>query len=151
MLFFPFFWAFFHFSLAPVDVIGSMWPPLGIKFFESLDPFMLPVLNTVTLLCSGVTIINAHRAIITGYKTMLVNSMFAAILYGLFFSLLQLIEYCLTKYTINDGTFGSVFFMLTGLHGFHVIVGTVLLTVAYVRIVNNTFSTHHHVGFEAAA
>ena len=63
----------------------------------------------------------------------------------------QLIEYCLTKYTINDGTFGSIFFMLTGLHGFHVIVGTVLLAIAYIRVVYQTFSTNHHIGFEVAA
>jgi len=151
MLFFPFFWSFFHFSLSPVDVIGATWPPVGVKGLEALDPLLLPVLNTVTLLFSGIAVVGAHRAIISGHRVMLLNSMAVAISYGIFFSLLQLIEYCLTQYSINDGTYGSVFFMLTGLHGFHVIVGTILLVISYVRIAEKTFSTDHHFGFEAAA
>lgn len=147
MLFFPFFWAFFHGSLAPTLAIGATWPPIGIKHAEVLNPFMLPLVNTVVLLCSGVAIVGAHRAIIAGYKTMVLNMMYIAISFGILFSWLQFIEYGLTKFTINDGLYGSVFFMLTGLHGFHVMVGTVLLAIAYVRTINNNFSTTHHVGF----
>lgn len=151
MLFFPFFWAFFHGSLAPSIAIGSVWPPVGIKDIEVLNPFMLPLVNTVVLLCSGVAIVGAHRAIIAGYKTMVLNTMYIAISFGILFSWLQFLEYGLTKFTINDGLYGSVFFMLTGLHGFHVIVGTTLLIISYVRAANNGFSTTHHVGFETAA
>lgn len=112
---------------------------------------MLPLLNTVVLLCSGVAIIGAHRAIITGHKTMILNTLYTAISLGILFSLLQFLEYGLTKFTINDGLYGSVFFMLTGLHGFHVIVGTTLLIISYFRTADSNFSTSHHIGFETAA
>jgi heme/copper-type cytochrome/quinol oxidase subunit 3 len=151
MLFFPFFWAFFHGSLSPAVTIGAVWPPVGIKDLETLDPFMLPLVNTLVLLCSGVAIVGAHRAIINGHKGILINMMYLAISYGIFFSWLQFLEYGLTKFTINDGLFGSTFFMLTGLHGFHVIVGTTLLLISYWRSAINNFSTKHHIGFETAA
>jgi len=151
MLFFPFFWAFFHGSLSPAVALGAIWPPVGIKGIETLDPFMLPLVNTLVLLCSGVAIVGAHRAIIYGHKSIVFNMMYLAISFGIFFSWLQFIEYGLTKFTINDGLYGSVFFMLTGLHGFHVIVGTTLLLISYWRIAINNFSTKHHIGFETAA
>jgi heme/copper-type cytochrome/quinol oxidase subunit 3 len=151
MLFFPFFWAFFHGSLSPAVAIGAIWPPVGIKGIETLDPFMLPLVNTLVLLCSGVAIVGAHRAIIYGHKSIAINMMYLAISFGIFFSWLQFLEYGLTKFTINDGLYGSVFFMLTGLHGFHVIVGTTLLLISYWRIATNNFSTKHHIGFETAA
>jgi len=151
MLFFPFFWAFFHGSLSPSVSLGGVWPPVGIKGIETLDPFMLPLVNTLVLLCSGVAIVGAHRAIVYGHKSMVINTMYLTISFGIFFSWLQFLEYGLTKFTINDGLFGSVFFMLTGLHGFHVIVGTTLLLIVYWRAVVNSFSTKHHIGFETAA
>jgi len=150
MLFFPFFWAFLHFSLAPSVFIGAVWPPFGLEK-EILDPFMLPLVNTVTLLCSGVTLISSHRSIIHGNKSYTVNMLYLTIIWGILFSWLQFIEYGLTSYTINDGVFGSTFFMLTGLHGFHVIVGTCLLIISYWRVINKMFSTKHHVGFETSA
>lgn len=151
MLFFPFFWAFFHGSLSPAITIGGIWPPVGIQNLEVLNPFMLPLVNTVVLLCSGVAVVAAHRAILSGYKTMIINTMYLAISFGILFSWLQFLEYGLTKFTINDGLYGSVFFMLTGLHGFHVIVGTTLLVISYWRTIQNNFSTQHHIGFETAA
>jgi heme/copper-type cytochrome/quinol oxidase subunit 3 len=151
MLFFPFFWAFFHGSLSPSIALGAIWPPVGIKGLETLDPFMLPLVNTLVLLCSGIAIVGAHRAIIYGHKSIVINMMYLAISFGIFFSWLQFLEYGLTKFTINDGLYGSVFFMLTGLHGFHVIVGTTLLLISYWRIAINNFSTKHHIGFETAA
>lgn len=151
MLFFPFFWAFFHTSLAPTIAVGCVWPPVGIKGLETLNPFMLPFVNTVVLLTSGVSLVAAHRAILGGCRETLVNSLFITILLGILFSWLQFIEYGITKYTINDGTFGSTFFMLTGLHGFHVIVGTCLLMATYIRSVLNHFSKQHHILFECAA
>lgn len=151
MLFFPFFWAFFHGSLSPAIALGAIWPPVGIKGIETLDPFMLPLVNTLVLLCSGIAIVGAHRAIIYGHKSIVFNMMYLAISFGIFFSWLQFLEYGLTKFTINDRLYGSVFFMLTGLHGFHVIVGTSLLLISYWRIAINNFSTKHHIGFETAA
>ena len=147
MLFFPFFWAFFHGSLSPAVALGAVWPPVGIKGLETLDPFMLPLVNTLVLLCSGVAVVGAHRAIIYGHKSVVINMMYLATSFGIFFSWLQFIEYGLTKFTINDGLYGSVFFMLTGLHGFHVLVGTTLLLISYWRVTSNNFSNKHHVGF----
>lgn len=151
MLFFPFFWAFFHGSLSPTIALGVTWPPIGIKNLEVLNPFMLPLVNTLVLLCSGIAIVGAHRAIIYGHKILTFNMMYLAISLGIFFSWLQFLEYGLTKFTINDGLYGSIFFMLTGLHGFHVIIGTSLLLISYWRIANNNFSVNHHIGFETAA
>jgi heme/copper-type cytochrome/quinol oxidase subunit 3 len=151
MLFFPFFRAFFHASLAPAITIGGVWPPEGIRLEETLDPFMLPLVNTVVLLTSGVALVAAHRAIIAGCKIVVVNGLYIAASLGILFSWLQYLEYGLTKYTITDGMFGSTFFMLTGLHGFHVFVGTCLLLIAYWRTVQNHFSRDHHALFEFAA
>lgn len=88
MLFFPFFLAFFHGSLSPSSDIGMVWPPKGIS---TLDPFMLPFVNTVVLLSSGIAIVSAHKAILAGYKTMVLNSMYIAISFGLLFSWLQFV------------------------------------------------------------
>jgi len=151
MLFFPFFWAFFHASLSPAITVGNVWPPEGIRFEETLDPFMLPLVNTVVLLTSGVALVAAHRAIIAGYKPIVLNGLYIAISLGILFSWLQYLEYGLTKFTITDGMFGSTFFMLTGLHGFHVIVGTCLLLISYWRAVQDQFSKQHHLLFEFSA
>ena len=151
MLFFPFFWAFFHASLAPAVSIGGIWPPEGIRLEETLDAFMLPLVNTVVLLTSGVALVAAHRAIIAGCRPIVLNGLYIAISLGILFSWLQYLEYGLTRYTINDGLYGSTFFILTGLHGFHVIVGTCLLLIAYWRAVQNQFSRQHHALFEFAA
>lgn len=147
MLFFPFFWAFFHGSLAPATSLGSIWPPVGIKGLEILDPFMLPLVNTIVLLGSGIALVGAHRGILYGHKGKTTKALFIAISLGIFFSWLQFLEYGLTKFTINDSLYGNIFFMLTGLHGFHVIIGTILLTISYWRLLKNNFSTMHHVGF----
>ena len=151
MLFFPFFWSFFHGSLSPAITTGGVWPPEGIRFEETLDAFMLPLVNTVVLLTSGVALVAAHRAIIAGCKPIVLNGLYAAISLGILFSWLQYLEYGLTKYTITDGMFGSTFFALTGLHGFHVIVGTILLLISYWRAVQNHFSRQHHALFEFSA
>jgi len=148
MLFFPFFWAFFHGSLSPAVSIGAVWPPVGLQV---LDPFMLPFVNTVVLLSSGVATVAAHRSIVAGYHQVAANAVFLAVIFGLFFSWLQFLEYGLATYTINDGLFCSVFYMLTGPHGFHVIVCSILLVIAYCRLINKNFSQEHHVGFEVAA
>ncbi len=86
MLFFPFFWAFFHGALSPAVAIGGVWPPTGIKGAEVLDPFMLPMVNTIVLLCSGVAVVAAHRAILSGYKDIVLNMLYLAISFGIFFS-----------------------------------------------------------------
>lgn len=116
MFFFSFFWAFFHCSLSPAIAIGFIWPPLGII---TLDPFSLPLLNTIILLSSGVTITCAHRAIIVGERNATTNGLISTIFYGIVFTFIQIYEYNVAPFSINDGIWGSLFFMLTGFHGFH--------------------------------
>jgi cytochrome c oxidase subunit 3 len=150
MLFFPFFWAFLHGTLSPSIALGGVWPGPGLEQ-EVLSPWRLPLVNTTVLLSSGVALVSAHRSILAGYRQMVLNSLCVAILLGILFSWLQFIEYGLTLFTISDGLYGSTFFMLTGLHGFHVIVGTWLLLIAYWRVSQDHFTRTHHVGFETAA
>jgi len=148
MFFFAFFWAFFHSSIAPAVSIGAIWPPKGI---ETLNPLHLPLANTIILLSSGVATVWAHRALIAGYKDEAMLSLVIACGYGLLFSWLQFLEYGLAGFAINDGIYGSVFYMATGFHGFHVIVGTTLLLFTYWRLSRDHFSRERHLGFEAAA
>jgi cytochrome c oxidase subunit 3 len=116
MFFFSFFWGFFHCSLSPAIGIGFIWPPVGI---DTLDPWGLPLWNTVILLSSGITVTCAHRAIIAGERSSTTNGLIATIVYGLIFTIVQAYEYNVAPFSINDGIFGSLFFMLTGFHGFH--------------------------------
>ena len=116
MFFFSFFWAFFHCTLSPSVGIGCVWPPEGIS---TLDPWGLPLWNTVILLSSGVTLTCAHKAILAGERSTTTNGLFATIIYGTIFTFIQAYEYNVAPFSINDGIFGSLFFMLTGFHGFH--------------------------------
>jgi len=148
MFFFAFFWAFFAASLAPTIEIGTVWPPKGISVF---NPFEVPLLNTLILLCSGATITYSHHAITAGNKAEAVWSLILTILLAVIFTGFQVFEYTTANFNITDGIYGSTFYMATGFHGFHVFIGTVALTVTLVRMVMNHYSTEHHFGFEAAA
>ena len=145
--FFSFFWAFFHSSLAPSLSIGFVWPPVGII---TLDPWGLPLWNTIILLSSGVSITCAHRAILAGERSATINGLIFTILYGIIFIFVQAYEYSVAPFSINDGIFGSLFFMLTGFHGFHILVGTIFLIVCLYRQINYHFTRRHHVGLEAS-
>ena len=147
MFFFSFFWAFFHCSLSPNVGVGSIWPPLGIV---SLDPWGLPLLNTVILLSSGVTITCSHKGILAGERTTTTNGIITTVMYGVIFTFVQAYEYNLAPFSINDGIFGSLFFLLTGFHGFHVLVGSIFLVVCLYRQINYHFTRRQHVGFECA-
>lgn len=148
MFFFSFFWAFFHSSLAPGVGIGCIWPPFGIV---ELDPFMVPLLNTLLLLTSGVTITWAHRAFFSGCLEDVFFGLSLTILLGIIFTGFQSFEYVTSEFSINDGIYGSVFYMATGFHGFHVIVGTLFIFFCLLRQINHHFTVEHHFGFEAAA
>lgn len=152
MFFFGFFWAFFHCSLAPSVAIGAIWPPVGI---EVLNPWGLPLLNTVILLSSGVSITWAHRALIIGgsqkARQDVLTALIITISFGIIFTLCQLYEYSSAPFSINDGIYGSIFYMATGFHGFHVLIGTIFLIVTFFRHIFYHFTATHHVGFEAAA
>ena len=148
MFFFSFFWTFFHVSTSPAVGIGCVWPPKGI---EVLNPWHLPLANTVILLSSGVCTVWSHRALIGGFREQAALGLYAACMYGLLFSWLQFLEYGLATFAINDSVYGSIFYMATGFHGIPVIVGTIMLTIAYMRVAKNHFSRTRHLGFEVAA
>jgi heme/copper-type cytochrome/quinol oxidase subunit 3 len=226
MFFFSFFWSFFHYSVSPSVWIGNTWPPLGIK---TINPWGLPLLNTVILLSSGVTVTWAHKAILptsrqeieklyapyfdektnryyitlntvtnfehqeffetvrnllffhnkAAYKELLVADLVdgltlslnfkmldlvvrsqkrhevtlaltSTVLYGLLFTALQLHEYNHAPFSMNDSVYGSIFYLTTGFHGFHVIIGTLFLIVCLIRHIYYHFTSEHHLGLEMA-
>ena len=148
MFFVGFLWAYFHSSLAPAIQIGCVWPPAGIT---PIDPFGIPLLNTFILLTSGITLTICHHSIIHGYFILARDSILVTIIYALIFTVEQFFEYLHSSFNINDGIYGSTFFMLTGFHGFHVIIGTIFIGVCSIRLVLGHFTSTHHVGFESAA
>lgn len=148
MFFFAFFWAFFHSSLSPVFNIGGIWPPESIELFSTSG---IPLTNTFFLLSSGVTVTWAHHALINRAKKQFIVALLWTLILALIFTSLQALEYFESPFTISDGVYGSCFFMTTGFHGFHVIIGTIFLFVSLVRLVFSHFTNSHHFGFEAGA
>lgn len=143
-----FFWAFYHSSLAPTPELGGYWPPAGII---PLNPLEVPLLNTSVLLASGVSITWAHHSLIEGNRKHIIQALFITICLGLYFTVLQASEYYETSFTISDGVYGSTFFIATGFHGLHVIIGSTFLIVCLLRQLKFHFTSNHHFGFEAAA
>jgi cytochrome c oxidase subunit 3 len=111
----------------------------------------VPLLNTLLLLCSGATVTYSHHAITAGKKTDAVLGLIFTVVLATLFTALQAFEYVSATFTISDGIYGSTFFMATGFHGFHVLIGTIFLTVCLFRLALNHFTIQHHFGFEAAA
>lgn len=146
--FFAFFWAFFHSRLAPTPELGCCWPPIGVT---PINPFSIPLLNTAVLLASGVTVTWAHHCLIEGKRTGAIQALILTISLGIYFTLLQLGEYISAPFTIADGIYGTTFFVSTGFHGLHVIIGTTFLSICLLRTTLWHFSSGHHFGFEAAA
>ncbi len=146
--FFAFFWAYFHRRLAPTPELGSCWPPHGLQV---LNPFQVPLLNTAVLLASGVTVTWAHHSIIENKRTEGLQALSLTVLLGIYFTVLQAEEYFEASFTIRDRAYGSTFFVATGFHGLHVLVGTTFLIICLIRLYANHFSSNHHFGFEAAA
>jgi len=189
MFFFSFFWAFFHASLSPSIVLGSVWPPIGINV---LSPLHLPLLNTVILLSSGVAVTISHFAIccltnkwifvrvpeywmfkakaiwaraipnwheveqtvISDDEVEIVEiselALIVTIILAFEFTCCQMYEYNEALFYINDGIFGSTFYLATGFHGLHVLIGTIFLCVCLGRMFNQHFLVSHHLGFEMA-
>ena len=170
MFFAAFFWMFFEMSVfnearAAIPQVGnwtdtaaawSTWPPKGI---EVLSPWELPLLNTVTLLLSGCTVTWAHHALQVGDRKGAKLALAITIVLGVFFTAIQAYEYnhilhehlFFNEEAVNSGLYGSIFFMATGFHGFHVLIGTIFLTVCLIRLLRGDFTPEKHFGFEAAA
>lgn len=140
------FWAFFHSSLAPTIEIGGSWPPIGIT---PLDPFSIPLLNTLLLLSSGAFVTYGHHALIAGDRRGALIGTFLTVVLAVIFTSLQYFEYSEAAFSISDGVYGSAFYASTGLHGIHVIIGTIFITVGLYRIFNYQLTATHHVGHEA--
>nr|YP_010172670.1 cytochrome c oxidase subunit III [Mnais tenuis]QSH89867.1 cytochrome c oxidase subunit III [Mnais tenuis] len=148
LFFFSFFWAYFHSSLSPAVELGSMWPPMGVAPF---DPMSIPMLNTSILLASGVTVTWAHHSLMEKNKSQTTQGLFFTVVLGIYFTILQGYEYMEAPFTIADSVYGSSFFVATGFHGLHVLIGTTFLAVCLMRHMKHHFSSEHHFGFEAAA
>ncbi len=147
MLFFAFFWAFFDASIKPSFAIGGVWPPEGI---EPLNPWGIPLLNTVILLSSGATVTWAHNAMLWGSKKSTQQALGLTIFLAFIFTCLQVYEYIYCPFSMSSSVFGSVFFLATGFHGLHVCIGTIFLFINFLRISKNHFTKQHHIGFETA-
>jgi cytochrome c oxidase subunit 3 len=145
MFFAAFFWAFFSSSLFPV---GGVWPPKGIHPF---NPWEVPFLNTLILLTSGTTVTWAHHALLENDRKGLIQGLGITVLLGIAFTSLQAYEYSHAAFGFKDGIYPSTFFMATGFHGAHVIIGTTFLAVNFFRAIAGQFTPRQHFGFEAAA
>lgn len=132
----------------PNPELGGCWPPTGI---HPLNPLEVPLLNTSVLLASGVSITWAHHSLIEGNRNPMLQALFITIALGVYFTLLQASEYYEAPFTISDGVYGSTFFVATGFHGLHVIIGSTFLIVCFFRQLKYHFTSNHHFGFEAAA
>nr|AXS65117.1 cytochrome c oxidase subunit 3 [Elateroidea sp. 6 KM-2017] len=148
MFFLSFFWGFFHSSLAPTIDLGMIWPPKSITPF---NPTQIPLLNTLILITSGVTVTWAHHSLMENNYKQTVYGLALTIILGIYFTALQAFEYIEAPFTIADAAYGSSFFMATGFHGIHVMIGTMFLLTCLLRQSKNHFSPTHHFGFEAAA
>ncbi|MFA5538687.1 MAG: cytochrome c oxidase subunit 3 [Gemmobacter sp.] len=155
MFFTAWFWSFFKHALYPIhpDGISPMvdgpWPPAGI---ETFDPWHLPLINTLILLCSGAAATWAHHALAhENNRRDLVTGLALAIALGVLFTLFQAYEYSHAGFGFAGNIYGANFFMATGFHGFHIVIGTIFLTVCLVRAIKGHFTQQQHVGLEAAA
>lgn len=142
--FLAFFWAYLHCALSPNVELGSSWPPPGLS---SLSPLHVPLLNTIVLLCSGATVTWSHSSLCSGQFPSCFFSLLLTVALGVFFSLLQGFEYYQSSFCISDGAYGSCFYLATGFHGLHVLIGTLFLGVSLFRVAALHFTPSRHLGF----
>jgi cytochrome c oxidase subunit 3 len=148
MFFSAFFWAYYSAALYPPEVLGGVWPPANIKTF---NPFDMPFIMTLILLLSGTTVTWAHHAVLENNQKDMVKALACTVALGFSFSLCQAYEYSHAAFSLKSGMFGSTFFMATGFHGLHVIIGTIFLAVCLWRANKGHFTSDSHFGLEAAA
>ncbi|MEM7620195.1 MAG: cytochrome c oxidase subunit 3 [Pseudomonadota bacterium] len=166
MFFVAWFWAYFDAAFFPNDIrtiastdlvvglvnraeaTGGQWPPVDVKTF---DPWSLPLINTLILLLSGTTVTWAHHALLENNRQGLIWGLSLTVFLGLIFTALQILEYSHAAFSFSGSLYGATFYMATGFHGFHVIVGTICLAVMLFRAYAGHFTPKSHFGFEAAA
>jgi cytochrome c oxidase subunit III len=155
MFFFAFFWAFFNASLFPIlpledvwEMGKGVWPPEGIVTF---DPFDLPLINTLILLLSGTTVTWAHHALLERKNEQVIQALWYTVGLGFVFTLFQAYEYGHAAFGLTDGIYATTFYLATGFHGLHVIIGTLFLAVCLVRAYKQQLTPENHLGFEFAA
>ena len=156
MFFVAWFWAYFNVALFPdaakevlrTEFIGGVWPPKNI---ETFDPWHLPLLNTLILLTSGTTVTWAHHALLEGDRDAVKKGLWLTILLGALFTCVQAYEYSHAAFGFKGNIYGATFFMATGFHGAHVLIGTIFLTVCLARVYAGQFTPKQHLGFEFAA
>lgn len=146
LFFLAIFWAYFHSTLSPTIEVGAQWPPMGI---DAINPFELPLLNTVILLSSGVTVTYAHHSLIQGNRSGSLYGLIFTLILAILFTALQGVEYSVSGFTFSDGVFGSCFYFGTGFHGLHVIIGTIFLAVGFWRTLAYHLTENHHLGLES--
>jgi len=146
--FVSFFWAYYDSRLAPSTELGMLWPPLGIL---PLEVYSIPLLNTIILLSRGVTVTWAHHSLINNFFFQALFRLLFTVVLGVYFLAMQYFEYCEGAFSISDGVYGSTFYLATGFHGFHVIVGTLFLFYVSLLILRGVLTYCHHFSFEAAA
>lgn len=166
MFFVAWFWSFFEFTIfqgarvgdtfdasnplyaEALQAVGGQWPPQGVEVF---DPFHLPLMNTLILLLSGTTVTAAHHALQHDNRRTAIGMLAITIILGVCFTGLQVLEYAHAGFSYDGTIYGSAFFMATGFHGAHVVIGTIFLTVCLVRMMQGGMSAKKHLGFEFAA
>jgi cytochrome c oxidase subunit 3 len=141
------FWAYLHSSLSPTVELGTQWPPVGIV---PLSPLTVPLLNTLLLVSSGATVTYGHHAVLLGQRGPALIGLVLTVVLAVVFTGLQVVEYGQAGFTMPDGAYGSCFYFSTGLHGAHVIVGTVFIAVGLARLWLYHSTRQHHVGLEAS-
>lgn len=147
LFFLAIFWTFFHSALSPAAEMGAQWPPKGI---DSVNPFELPLLNTVILLSSGFTVTYAHHSLIQGNRSGALYGIVLTVMLALIFTGLQGLEYTVSSFTLSDSTYGSCFYFGTGFHGLHVMIGTAFIGVGLWRVLAYHFTENHHLGLESS-
>ncbi|MEM6906299.1 MAG: cytochrome c oxidase subunit 3, partial [Pseudomonadota bacterium] len=166
MFFSAWFWTFFKHAIFPLENVAEafasggvgmlptaqaadgQWPPAGIETFDAFD---LPLMNTLILLLSGCTVTWAHHALLEGRRPDMLYGLLGTVGLGAIFTIFQAYEYTHAEFAFSGNIYGASFFMATGFHGFHVLVGTIFLLVCLIRTNNGHFSSEKHLGFEAAA
>ena len=160
MFFVAWFWAYFDAAFVPgeihqymrTELLGGVWPPKpGEGFKGTFDPWHLPLLNTLILLTSGTTVTWAHHAILEGDRKAAKQALWLTVALGALFTCVQVYEYMHAGFTFSGHIYGAAFFMATGFHGVHVLIGTIFLAVCLYRLYLGHFTPEHHFGFEAAA